>query len=141
MKGGETTFPRWVNAETFRELKVTPEVGQAVLFYSQLPDGNLDDFSQHAAQPVIEGEKVNENVIGVCFRLRQLLSDCLLTFFDFFTLLHHAFRILVGTLFHLAILYFVTCHIVFCDNFLTLTSLFAAHQPLGMGRRVPLNAL
>ena len=66
MKGGETTFPRWVNAETFRELKVTPEVGQAVLFYSQLPDGNLDDFSQHAAQPVIEGEKVNEKTLLVC---------------------------------------------------------------------------
>lgn len=28
-----------------------------VLFYSQLPDGNMDDFSQHAAEPVTEGEK------------------------------------------------------------------------------------
>jgi len=34
-----------------------PEIGKAVLFYSQLPDGNLDDFSQHAALPVTEGEK------------------------------------------------------------------------------------
>jgi 2OG-Fe(II) oxygenase superfamily len=25
MTGGETSFPRWVNAETFRELKVVPE--------------------------------------------------------------------------------------------------------------------
>lgn len=58
MKGGETSFPRWVNAETFRELKVAPQVGKAVLFYSQLPDGNLDDFSQHAALPVTDGEKV-----------------------------------------------------------------------------------
>jgi prolyl 4-hydroxylase len=58
MIGGETSFPRWVNAETFRELKVTPVVGKAILFYSQLPDGNLDDFSQHAALPVIDGEKV-----------------------------------------------------------------------------------
>ena len=58
MIGGATSFPRWVNAETFRELRAVPEVGKAVLFYSQLPDGNLDDFSQHAAQPVIEGEKV-----------------------------------------------------------------------------------
>jgi prolyl 4-hydroxylase len=32
MEGGETTFPRWVNAETFHKLKVTPEVGKAVLF-------------------------------------------------------------------------------------------------------------
>jgi prolyl 4-hydroxylase len=55
--GGETSFPRWQNAETFEELKVTPEVGKAVLFYSQLPDGNMDDFSQHAALPIKEGEK------------------------------------------------------------------------------------
>jgi prolyl 4-hydroxylase len=58
MIGGETSFPRYVNAESFRELKVTPEAGKAILFYSQLPDGNLDDFSQHAAEPVIDGEKV-----------------------------------------------------------------------------------
>jgi prolyl 4-hydroxylase len=32
MVGGETSFPRWVNAETFRELQVTPKVGKAVLF-------------------------------------------------------------------------------------------------------------
>lgn len=49
MEGGETSFPRWVNGETFHKLKVTPEAGKAVLFYSQLPDGNMDDFSQHAA--------------------------------------------------------------------------------------------
>ena len=83
MTGGETSFPRWVNAEDFRELKITPKVGQAVLFYSQLPgegvhslldaqvvwclltvllfatlDGNLDDFSHHAAKPITDGEKV-----------------------------------------------------------------------------------
>mmetsp|Transcript_1658 Transcript_1658/g.3152 ORF Transcript_1658/g.3152 Transcript_1658/m.3152 type:complete len:501 (-) Transcript_1658:38-1540(-) len=56
-EGGETTFPRWANAETFQELAVKPETGKAVLFYSQLPDGNLDDLSQHAAKPVIKGEK------------------------------------------------------------------------------------
>ena len=50
LEGGETTFPRYVNAETFDKLKVTPEEGKAVLFYSQLPDGNLDDFSQHSAE-------------------------------------------------------------------------------------------
>jgi prolyl 4-hydroxylase len=59
MKGGETSFPRWVNGETFKELRVTPVVGKAILFYSQLPDGNLDDFSQHAARPVYDGEKVS----------------------------------------------------------------------------------
>ena len=55
--GGETTFPRYANAESFHELAVKPETGKAVLFYSQLPDGNLDDLSQHAAKPVKEGEK------------------------------------------------------------------------------------
>jgi len=55
--GGETSFPRAVNAETKEPLKVVPEAGKAVLFYSFLPDGNLDDFSQHSAVPVIKGEK------------------------------------------------------------------------------------
>ena len=57
VEGGETAFPRFVNAETFHKLQVTPEVGKAVLFYSQLPDGNMDDFSHHAAEPVRVGEK------------------------------------------------------------------------------------
>jgi len=57
MEGGETSFPRWVNAETFHSLRVTPQAGKAILFYSQLPDGNMDDFSQHAAEPVKAGEK------------------------------------------------------------------------------------
>eukprot|EP00542_Grammatophora_oceanica_P003309 CAMPEP_0194057996 /NCGR_PEP_ID=MMETSP0009_2-20130614/64916_1 /TAXON_ID=210454 /ORGANISM="Grammatophora oceanica, Strain CCMP 410" /LENGTH=320 /DNA_ID=CAMNT_0038707963 /DNA_START=195 /DNA_END=1157 /DNA_ORIENTATION=+ len=56
-KGGETTFPRWLNAETRDRLKVKPEVGKAILFYNLLPDGNMDDRSQHSAQPVDEGEK------------------------------------------------------------------------------------
>jgi len=30
MTGGATSFPRWVNAETFRELKAVPEAGKAV---------------------------------------------------------------------------------------------------------------
>ncbi|KAL9189532.1 hypothetical protein ACHAXT_009207 [Thalassiosira profunda] len=57
MIGGETEFPRWVNAEGREGLKVEPTVGKAVLFYSQLPDGNLDDLSHHAALPVTKGEK------------------------------------------------------------------------------------
>ena len=57
MVGGETAFPRWVNGKSFHELKVKPEIGKAVLFYDQLPDGNLDDFSQHSAKPIIQGEK------------------------------------------------------------------------------------
>lgn len=57
LKGGATSFQRWQNSESGEALNVKPEVGKAVLFYSLLPDGNMDDFSQHAATPVIEGEK------------------------------------------------------------------------------------
>ena len=58
MEGGETSFPLWLNAETTGELKVKPERGKAVLFYSSLPDGNYDERSMHAALPVTKGEKV-----------------------------------------------------------------------------------
>jgi prolyl 4-hydroxylase len=57
MVGGETQFPRWVNAETSEGLNVVPKTGKAVLFYSMLPDGNMDDLSHHAALPVRVGEK------------------------------------------------------------------------------------
>ena len=56
-EGGATQFPRWANAETVEGLNVEPKRGKAVLFYSQLPDGNMDDLSQHAALPVRVGEK------------------------------------------------------------------------------------
>ena len=57
MEGGETSFPRWLNGETTEILEVKPEIGKAVLFYNVLPDGNYDERSQHAAKPVIRGEK------------------------------------------------------------------------------------
>ena len=57
MEGGETSFPRWLNSDSTSPLKVVPQVGKAVLFYNQLPDGNYDERSQHAALPVKEGEK------------------------------------------------------------------------------------
>jgi len=57
MEGGATSFPRYMNADTSSGLKVEPKRGKAVLFYSYLPDGNLDDLSQHAAEPVTKGEK------------------------------------------------------------------------------------
>lgn len=91
MVGGETSFPRYVNAESFRELKVTPVAGKAILFYSQLPDGNLDDFSQHAAQPVIDGEKVMFHLflfLTKCFQCSHSLSiRYLLHFFHSDTML------------------------------------------------------
>lgn len=57
MRGGETTFPRWSNAETFEQLRVVPQIGKAVLFYNILPDGNMDDLSQHEARKIRLGEK------------------------------------------------------------------------------------
>lgn len=57
MEGGETTFPRWVNSKSGEKLAVKPEIGKGILFYNQLPDGNMDDLSQHAAEPVRKGEK------------------------------------------------------------------------------------
>ena len=64
MKGGETSFPKWKNAETGDQLLVKPEVGKAILFYSVLPDGNMDERSEHAALPVIKGEKWLTNLWG-----------------------------------------------------------------------------
>lgn len=70
MVGGETAFPRARQQSTSSSnntshnshddaavLKQKPETGTAVLFYSMLPDGNMDERSLHAALPVIRGEK------------------------------------------------------------------------------------
>jgi len=57
MVGGETRFPKAVNSENHQGLTVKPSKGKAVLFYNMLPDGNMDELSQHAALPVMDGEK------------------------------------------------------------------------------------
>jgi prolyl 4-hydroxylase len=62
MTGGETSFPRWMNAETEDALKVVPQKGKAILFYNMLPDGNMDDRSHHAGLPVLSGEKWLSNL-------------------------------------------------------------------------------
>ena len=62
MEGGETSFPRWRNAETSDGLDVKPVKGKAVIFYMVNPDGNKDDLTQHAALPVIKGEKYMTNL-------------------------------------------------------------------------------
>ena len=62
MEGGETSFPRWRNAETTGGLDVKPKKGSAALFYMVTPDGNRDDLTQHAALPVIRGEKLMTNL-------------------------------------------------------------------------------
>jgi prolyl 4-hydroxylase len=55
--GGQTNFPRSVNPSQHEGITITPKAGKAVLFYNVLPDGNVDDLSQHRSLPVIKGEK------------------------------------------------------------------------------------
>ena len=56
-QGGETRFPRALNNHNARGLEIKPKVGQAVLFYNMLEDGNLDDLSQHGSNPTDGHEK------------------------------------------------------------------------------------
>jgi prolyl 4-hydroxylase len=56
--GGETSFPKIRTADPNGvPLNVKPKKGKAVIFYMLTPDGNRDELTQHAALPVIEGEK------------------------------------------------------------------------------------
>jgi prolyl 4-hydroxylase len=61
-EGGETSFPRWRNAETGKALNIKPEKGKAIIFYMVNPDGNLEDLTHHAGLPVIEGDKYFSNL-------------------------------------------------------------------------------
>ena len=61
-EGGETVFPRAISAEHHDGISIEPSKGTAVLFYSQLPDGNFDDLSQHQSQSVVQGEKWMANL-------------------------------------------------------------------------------
>lgn len=61
-EGGETVFPRAVNAQFHEGITVKPQKGKAVLFYNMLPDGNMDDLSQHSSNPVESGEKFIGNL-------------------------------------------------------------------------------
>jgi prolyl 4-hydroxylase len=56
-QGGETRFPRALNNHNSRGLEIQPKIGQAVLFYNMLEDGNLDDLSQHGGNPTDGHEK------------------------------------------------------------------------------------
>lgn len=38
-------------------MAVHPGVGNGILFYNILEDGNTDDLALHAALPILEGEK------------------------------------------------------------------------------------
>jgi len=59
--GGETSFPRY-RSTTGESIDVKPEKGKAMIFYMKNPDGNADDLTQHAALPVLEGEKFFANL-------------------------------------------------------------------------------
>jgi prolyl 4-hydroxylase len=61
-EGGETVFPRAINAQYHDGITITPQTGKAVLFYNILPDGNVDDLSQHGSQKVLSGEKFAANL-------------------------------------------------------------------------------
>uniref|UniRef100_A0A7S4UA26 Fe2OG dioxygenase domain-containing protein n=1 Tax=Alexandrium monilatum TaxID=311494 RepID=A0A7S4UA26_9DINO len=52
--GGGTSFPR---AFADRGIEVRPKQGDAILFYSMLPDGNMDELALHAGMPVVSGMK------------------------------------------------------------------------------------
>eukprot|EP00970_Alexandrium_tamarense_P018238 scaffold13324_cov206-Alexandrium_tamarense.AAC.8 len=62
LQGGETTFPRAITTEYHDGIKVAPQSGKAVVFYNILPDGNMDDLSQHSGGKVEKGVKYLANV-------------------------------------------------------------------------------
>jgi prolyl 4-hydroxylase len=62
--GGETVFPRMDNAAPVPNdkacqhgLRVKPEKGKVIIFYSLKPDGSMDPLSVHGACPVLGGVK------------------------------------------------------------------------------------
>ena len=58
-EGGQTVFPRAVNRQYHEGIQIVPQKGTAILFYNLLPDGNVDDLSQHGSDKVTKGEKVS----------------------------------------------------------------------------------
>ena len=81
--GGETVFPRAVTKDRHDGVRVHPEKGMAVLFYSVLEDGNVDDRSQHASEPVRSGEKVRLVVVVCLFVCCCSTLVCVQLFFVF----------------------------------------------------------
>jgi prolyl 4-hydroxylase len=61
-EGGETDFPLAKTEKSNDGLSLTLPKGSAILFYSMLPDGNLDELSLHAGLPVQKGEKSIANL-------------------------------------------------------------------------------
>lgn len=66
--GGHTVFPRsggLPEPEDYKAcstgLKVTPQKGKVIIFYSMLPNGNMDPLSLHGGCPVEKGTKYSGN--------------------------------------------------------------------------------
>lgn len=62
LEGGETSFPRAITTEFHDGVKIKPQAGKAVIFYNVLPDGNMDDLSQHSGGKVEAGVKYVANI-------------------------------------------------------------------------------
>ena len=62
LQGGETTFPRAITTDLHDGIKVKPQSGYAIVFYNVLPDGNMDDLSQHSGGKVDKGVKYVANI-------------------------------------------------------------------------------
>jgi prolyl 4-hydroxylase len=57
-KGGETAFIKIKNEKYHPEgIAIHPGIGNAILFYNLLEDGNGDELTLHASLPVIKGTK------------------------------------------------------------------------------------
>eukprot|EP00559_Dactyliosolen_fragilissimus_P008463 CAMPEP_0184864624 /NCGR_PEP_ID=MMETSP0580-20130426/15675_1 /TAXON_ID=1118495 /ORGANISM="Dactyliosolen fragilissimus" /LENGTH=545 /DNA_ID=CAMNT_0027363505 /DNA_START=26 /DNA_END=1660 /DNA_ORIENTATION=+ len=63
-EGGHTIFPRANGTDPIEDfdscehgLKVKPQVGKVIIFYSLKPNGELDEYSLHGACPVQKGIK------------------------------------------------------------------------------------
>ena len=48
--------------ECYTKLAAAPKKGRAILFYSQHPDGTLDNMATHGGCPVLEGTKWASNL-------------------------------------------------------------------------------
>ena len=61
----DTQEAKWCCNTSSTALRSKPVKGNAVIFYSQLPDGNLDPYSLHGGCPPIKGTKLS-GVFSVC---------------------------------------------------------------------------
>jgi prolyl 4-hydroxylase len=55
--GGSTVFPR-------QRLAVRPVKGSVLFWINMKVDGSVEDMSNHAACPVIYGEKIGKNLVN-----------------------------------------------------------------------------